>query len=183
MEEETTKDKAKIVKSIKHRERTKRMYWIMKQYLKPQDRAGITHLDVQQWLTITCVTFFLHMVDWRFHFVDLVSYKQIVIKDEMDTALFKQHLRHFSQASGTPFTTDPILSVFGEYAENDAGEAYRNGTLNLDTLGVNDITKEFLKELQRKENNPPEINTTVSHKGICTNYMIWNEETSTLPSG
>eukprot|EP00957_Ditylum_brightwellii_P133745 10197560-Ditylum_brightwellii.AAC.1 len=49
MEEETTKDKAKIVKNIKNHERTKRMYRIMKQYLKPQDRARITHLDVPEW--------------------------------------------------------------------------------------------------------------------------------------
>eukprot|EP00957_Ditylum_brightwellii_P099451 7575798-Ditylum_brightwellii.AAC.1 len=160
----------------------------MQRYLKPQDRSSITHLDIpewdkftflltmafdtcfhacpciQWWLTMTCVTFFLHMVNWRFHFVDWVSYCRIVIKEDIDSALFKQHLRHFSQATGTPFTVDPLLGSFGEYAERPLRQQFIDGTLNVDDLDVDYYTKEFLRELQRKPTNPPAINTTINPK-------------------
>jgi hypothetical protein len=185
----------------------KYMYRIMQRYLKPQDRAGITHLDIpewdkfefmlvmiigscftnvptiQWWLTVTCLTFFLHMVDWRFHFVEWVSYRRIVIKEDLDAALLKQHMRHFSQAMGTPFTVNPLLNTFGEYAEKPTGVAFREGTANIDDIEVNDITKEFLKELQRQPEDPPEIDTTITYKDIRRNYKIWDESTSTSPSG
>eukprot|EP00957_Ditylum_brightwellii_P083349 6336849-Ditylum_brightwellii.AAC.1 len=136
-----TKDKTKVITHIKDHESKKRMFRTMKKYLKTQNKAGITHLDIpewdkfdfllimafgsyfrthppiQWWLTMTYVTFFLHMVNWQFHFVDWVSYCRIVIKEEMDKALFKQHLCHFSQATGTPFTVNPMQISFGEYAE------------------------------------------------------------------
>eukprot|EP00957_Ditylum_brightwellii_P155684 11852086-Ditylum_brightwellii.AAC.1 len=100
------------------------MYSIMRRYLKPDDHLGLTQLDIpdwdkfefmlilgsaslfltapylmQWWLTMMCVTFFLHTVDWRFNFIDWISYRRVVIKEEMDAALFKQHHHHFSQAT------------------------------------------------------------------------------------
>eukprot|EP00957_Ditylum_brightwellii_P018026 1358441-Ditylum_brightwellii.AAC.1 len=78
-----------------------------------------------QWrLTITCITFFLYIVDWRFHFVDWASYRRIIIKEEMGAVLFKQHLQHFSKATRTPFTVDPLLLAFGEFAEKEAMEQF-----------------------------------------------------------
>eukprot|EP00957_Ditylum_brightwellii_P087718 6679899-Ditylum_brightwellii.AAC.1 len=77
--------------------------------------------SIQWWLAITCIGIFLNQVDWRFHFIDWVSYRQIVLKEDMDKVLFEQHVRHFNQATGTPFTVDPLLSKFGELAEKPAG--------------------------------------------------------------
>eukprot|EP00957_Ditylum_brightwellii_P165313 12586816-Ditylum_brightwellii.AAC.1 len=110
----------------------------MRKYLKPDDCSGLTQLDIPEWdkfefmltlsstslfltapslikwwLTMTCVIFFLYMVDWRFHFIDWINYRRVVIKEEMDAALFKQHLCHFSQATGTPFSINPLLSTLG----------------------------------------------------------------------
>eukprot|EP00957_Ditylum_brightwellii_P077545 5892680-Ditylum_brightwellii.AAC.1 len=79
----------------------------------------------------------------------------------MEAALFQQHVRHFSQAMGTPFTTGP---------------------LDIDTLDTDIYTKEFLKELQRNDDNPPEINCTITTQDIKSNYKNWAEVTSTSPS-
>eukprot|EP00957_Ditylum_brightwellii_P117741 8982409-Ditylum_brightwellii.AAC.1 len=84
----------------------------------------------------------------------------------MDGALFKQHLRHFSQATGTPFTVNPLWSSFGEYAELPLSQQFRDGTLDVDGLEVDNYTKEFLHELQRKSTDPPEINPILTHLDI-----------------
>eukprot|EP00957_Ditylum_brightwellii_P136349 10398591-Ditylum_brightwellii.AAC.1 len=100
----------------------------------------------------------------------------------MDAALFKQHLRHFSQATSTHFTLDPLLGCFREYAERPLGQQLRDGTLSVDDLDVDYHTKEFLRDLQRKPTNPPTINTTIKSQDIQRNYKNWAEATSTLPS-
>eukprot|EP00957_Ditylum_brightwellii_P068859 5227216-Ditylum_brightwellii.AAC.1 len=100
----------------------------------------------------------------------------------MDRALFKQHLRHFSQATGTPFTVDPLRSSFGEYAELPLGQQFRDGTLDVNDLEVDYYTKEFLRELQKKPTDPPEINPILTHLDIRCNFKNWAEATSTSPS-
>eukprot|EP00957_Ditylum_brightwellii_P070484 5354994-Ditylum_brightwellii.AAC.1 len=81
----------------------------------------------------------------------------------MDKDLFKQHLRHFSQATGTLLTVNPLRSSFGEYAKLPLGQQFRDGTLDVDDLEVDSYTKEFLCELQRKPTDPPEINTILTY--------------------
>eukprot|EP00957_Ditylum_brightwellii_P141010 10742624-Ditylum_brightwellii.AAC.1 len=101
----------------------------------------------------------------------------------MDAALFKEHLHHFSQATGTPFTINPLLSTLGEYDEPPDGEKFREGTLNIETLPVEKYTKEFLKEIQQKPHDPPTIDTTIHPADIKRNYKHWKEAKSTSPSG
>eukprot|EP00957_Ditylum_brightwellii_P194636 14826259-Ditylum_brightwellii.AAC.1 len=81
------------------------------------------------------------------------------------------------------FTIEPLISTFGEYAEKPAGEKVRNGTLEIDQLEVNNITKEFLRKLQCNKNGPQEIDTTISHQDIRCNYKHWDKATSTSPCG
>eukprot|EP00957_Ditylum_brightwellii_P093803 7143043-Ditylum_brightwellii.AAC.1 len=101
----------------------------------------------------------------------------------MDTALFKQHPLHFSQATGTLFTINPLLSTLGEYAETLDGEKFRVGTLNIETPPVDKYPKEFLKEIQQKPHNSPTIVTNIHMADIKRNYKHWKEATSMLPSG
>jgi hypothetical protein len=207
MEEDDTQDRAVIVHKIRDAESKRRMYAVMKKYFKPGNKAGITHLDVpewdkfelicimcfatpfynmphiQWWMTITCLVMFHKLIDIRATFLDWISYRRIVIKEEMESALFQQHVHHFSQAKGTPFTKAPILDIFGELAEKPKGELYRKGQLNIDELDIDQYTKEFLQDLQRQPDDPPFIDTTVTPQEFCNQYKIWKETTSTSPSG
>eukprot|EP00957_Ditylum_brightwellii_P010465 792144-Ditylum_brightwellii.AAC.1 len=61
------------------------------------------------------------MVDWQNNFMDWVSYEHIVIKDEMNAAILKQHMQHFNQAKGPPFTGEPPVSLFGELVKRPVG--------------------------------------------------------------
>eukprot|EP00957_Ditylum_brightwellii_P205215 15342879-Ditylum_brightwellii.AAC.1 len=179
----------------------------MQRYLQPQDKAGITHLDIpewdklflflviifglffnqvpslQWWLAISYDGIFLNQVDWRFHFLDWVSYRCVVIKEDMDKALFEKHVCHFSQATGTPFTVNPLLSQFRELEEKQAGVQFCTGTLDLTSSNVNDITQELLAKLQQQPSDPPEIDTSLTAHDICCNYKHWKESTSTAHSG
>eukprot|EP00957_Ditylum_brightwellii_P172909 13163989-Ditylum_brightwellii.AAC.1 len=100
----------------------------------------------------------------------------------MDTALFHQHLRHFSQATGTPFTVNPLVNTFGEYAETPGGEEFRKGILDIDNLPVDKYTKEFLHELTQTKDDPPKISTQLQAPDIRRNYKNWKEATTTSPS-
>eukprot|EP00957_Ditylum_brightwellii_P145445 11075258-Ditylum_brightwellii.AAC.1 len=138
-------DRAKITQRIEKAEGTKCMYVLLRRYLKPEERAGITHVNVPEWSmltlpmilyldqlypstppwwhTILCFTLFLHQVKWQDNFVDIVQHKYVVIKEDMDVALFDQHVKHFRQTQGTPLIVLPI-STFGKCAESETRQAY-----------------------------------------------------------
>eukprot|EP00957_Ditylum_brightwellii_P035463 2688563-Ditylum_brightwellii.AAC.1 len=59
---------------------------------------------------------------------------------------------------GTPFTTGPVQELFGNLEEKNSGVAFQHGQLDIDTLDTGVYTKKFLKELQRKDDDLPEIN-------------------------
>eukprot|EP00957_Ditylum_brightwellii_P108735 8294767-Ditylum_brightwellii.AAC.1 len=95
----------------------------------------------------------------------------------MESALFQLHVRHFSQAKGTPLTTSPILDIFGELAEKHEGELYHKGQLNIDELDIDQYTKEFLQDLQQQPDDHPFIDTTVTPQEFRKQYKIWKENT------
>eukprot|EP00957_Ditylum_brightwellii_P203387 15334399-Ditylum_brightwellii.AAC.2 len=100
----------------------------------------------------------------------------------MDAALFNQHMKHFSQAQGTSHTVLPI-STFGKYAESETGQAYQDGTLNLDNFNLDPYILTFLKELQHTPEDPPLINTNISTEDVKRNYKYWKEARCTSPTG
>eukprot|EP00957_Ditylum_brightwellii_P166689 12689417-Ditylum_brightwellii.AAC.1 len=83
----------------------------------------------------------------------------------MESALFQQHVHHFSQAKGTPFTTSPILDIFGKLAEKQKGELYCKGQLNKDEI-----------DLQRQPDDPPFIVTNVTPQEFGNQYKIWKKK-------
>eukprot|EP00957_Ditylum_brightwellii_P002161 166121-Ditylum_brightwellii.AAC.1 len=116
MSTEDDMDKAKITKCMKDAESKRRMYILLKWYLKPSDnRAGLSQVDVPEWdyaefVLIVGITHQFHwhyplqwwfgimmfpivdkLVAWRNHCLLLVSHRQTVVKEEMEKVLFHQH--------------------------------------------------------------------------------------------
>eukprot|EP00957_Ditylum_brightwellii_P018398 1384562-Ditylum_brightwellii.AAC.1 len=60
-------------------------------------------------------------------FLDIIQYCRVVIRDKMKAALFRQHVRHFSQAMGTPFTSELVHDLLRDLAEKDSGVAFQQG--------------------------------------------------------
>jgi hypothetical protein len=115
----------KILKSMKHTEAYNIMYARMRRCLKPEEKGKITQIEVPEWdkfefmmilglgTTLRKVTpqlqwlFILYFyiigqtfTDWKNYTIDLVSYKRIVLKDELDNELCLHHIKHFR---GNPF--------------------------------------------------------------------------------
>lgn len=189
---EDNQDRAKIIKSIKESESIKRMYKKFARHLKPVEREGLNYIDILDWDKVTmaiiiCLVLFFkgHPLLWEFAICMMailqkatarqnitqpaVDYKRVALKEDMEKALFKHHIQYFIQANATPFTQNP-LEYFGLYAETEMRETFSNGTLTINALNVDRYTKQFLKELQRKEDDPPEISTEFTPKDIKANY-------------
>eukprot|EP00957_Ditylum_brightwellii_P106329 8112065-Ditylum_brightwellii.AAC.1 len=113
---------------------------------------------------------------------DMVRYRRVVVKEEMDNALFNQHVKHFSQTETekTPFMTN-LLKQLGSYAETTLGKIFRMPEKETPDLDLDTYTKEFVAKLKRKESDPPEIDTTITTTNFKHNYKIWKEQTSTSP--
>ena len=102
--------------------------------------------------------------------MDWISYRIILIKEEMDLALFQQHVCHFSQATGTPCIVNPLVNAIDKYAEVQGWEQYRNGTLDIEILQVDNYFKEFLKDMQCTSDDPPEYDATFKGNDIKRYY-------------
>lgn len=63
------------------------------------------------------------------------------------------------------------------------GAKFRKGELNIEELKIDEMTKEFLKELQMTPNNPLTISTAITERNVKKNYKNWKERTSTSPQG
>eukprot|EP00957_Ditylum_brightwellii_P029860 2259092-Ditylum_brightwellii.AAC.1 len=79
---------------------------------------------------------------------DMVSYRRVVVKEEMDNTLFKQHVKHFSQTETekTPFTTNPLKQL-GSYAETTLGKIFRTPEKETPDLDLDTYTKDFAAEI------------------------------------
>eukprot|EP00957_Ditylum_brightwellii_P067440 5119007-Ditylum_brightwellii.AAC.1 len=138
--------------------------------------------QMQWWFTILFFTLMYHFVGWKVYLLPLVNFCHVALKEEMNNALFCQHVQHFSLTEGTLFTKPPLFS-FGQYAEQPNGKSFCDGSLNLDTLDVDSYMLVFLKEIQRTPADPPEIDPTFTLKHVKDKYKNWAKKTSTSPEG
>ena len=69
--------------------------------------------------------------------------------------LFKRNQTHFSQAATdqTPFTVDPLYSLFGYTTDTDFGDKFRNGDIDLDLLDLDEDVFSLLEELLPKQDD------------------------------
>eukprot|EP00978_Attheya_sp_CCMP212_P013060 scaffold32610_cov79-Attheya_sp.AAC.2 len=130
--------KEKILRSIRRSEAQRRMYKILNQYLKPEDRAGISQIDIPVVSPDGSNTL-----------------KRITIQEEMNEALLPHFRNHFRQAEPTPFNQEPLKSLIGYTAETDFCNKFREGTADIDRLDVDDDVKIFLHTLAPSQDNPP----------------------------
>ena len=100
----------------------------------------------------------------------MVSYRRVVVKEEMDNTLFKQHVKHFSQTETekTSFMTN-LLKQLGSYAETTLGKFFCTPEKETPDLDLDTYTKEFITELKRKETDPPKIDTTITTTNVNNN--------------
>lgn len=144
----------KRVKAIMYAEETSRMYATLRHYLHPHDKKALTYVDVHNKQTV----------------------ERVVIKEEVETILLKEHENHFKQANHTPCCKTDV--------EEDILKTIRreDHTFQMQHR-VDNTTNLLLKQLERKETDPVQISYNISVKNIIKGFKLWKETTSTSPSG
>eukprot|EP00957_Ditylum_brightwellii_P014760 1113196-Ditylum_brightwellii.AAC.1 len=84
----------------------------------------------------------------------------------MNRLLLEYHKRHFSQAKVTPLMSEPLKDTIGYTSEGPLAQALKKGTSDIDSLDTDEYTKDFLKELQHKESDPPTVSEEFDWKDI-----------------
>jgi hypothetical protein len=102
--------------------------------------------------------------------------QRIQIKQELDPVLLTRNINHFRQAHGTPFTTQPILEIFGNDGCTDAAMAAINGDI------PTNISKHSNMLIQHMQQIRAPIPLNRSFDDMCRGFSKWRESTTTSPS-
>jgi hypothetical protein len=152
----------KIVKSIIRTERLRGSNKKIDNLLGKNQRNGLTFLLVEK-------------TDGTF--------ESIFHRDEINKLLIERFTIHFSQADGTPFTKEPLLSMFGTTGTNDKSKELLEGKVEVDNIPeIASATRVLLKKLlyATEPNSVPWEMTAEDCRGAT---KAWRESTSTSPSG
>jgi hypothetical protein len=108
--------------------------------------------------------------------------KTICDPAEMFQRILERQPRHFGQATGTPFTIDPIKTILGFAGTSKASDAILRGETPECPGNFFPETELLWKKLAQHEQIPP-ISATATAKEIVQSLRKWREGTSTSPSG
>lgn len=93
----------------------------------------------------------------------------------METALTERNLRHFSQADGTPFASQPLTNI------SDAARQLVEGTNPVDASTVSEAPYAIIQNVPLGP--VPLIDSHIFIEELMQSYSRWRERTSTSPSG
>ena len=106
---------------------------------------------------------------------EATGWKGVYDPQEVTDTLFRRNEKHFSQAEGTPFTVDPLLSLFGRHGDTAAAKRLNRGQqVQAETTEAAQAILDFLKE----ERLPP-VDTHITPEQLRQVYKKWDEGTST----
>ena len=167
---------AKIIRGILLCEKRSRIHAKVKKVTKPEQRGKpIDHLLVR---------------DPECQETDQKKQKFIEVRDpvEMMRLLLERNCEHFSQATGTPFTIPPLLTIVGEDGTTAEADEILDGTfdlgsIDLPTQAAHDLLKrlgeQFLPEGCELKDEDFKLETTT----VFGWFKNWKLRTSTSPSG
>ena len=94
------------LRRIDKAEATKVCYKLLRKYPKPSTRGGITRIEIIN---------------------DDGTIRTVTEPNEVFNLILKRNHAHFSQATGTPFTTPPLSEWLGKCGETGIGQDILNG--------------------------------------------------------
>jgi exonuclease III len=101
---------------------------------------------------------------------------------KIEQLITERNKQHFAQSKNTPFATSPLAQLCGWHGDTAFTRALLDGTADLTTLNLSEATTTFLKAL-KSTGQEPEISETITVQDIATGFQLWNEKTTTSPSG
>ena len=162
--------KVKVLKTLRNSESKKRMFAKLKALRSPNERIGVTRLEIPLHLDSDPKT----CTEWQT--IDLPS--------DILFHLQERNKRHFSKAYGTPFTIPPLSVDLGFTGVGDHANAVLQGTYDLSQFEDNEALRLLLDHLKyTAEIDRMSIRPTISEEELVSKLKIWRESTSTSPSG
>jgi hypothetical protein len=119
-----------------------RMYRALQRYIKPQLQS-LTYVEVP-------------VIPYE-NLNNATQWTKIFDKEELERVLHERNRKHFSQAAtdNTPFTVDPLYSLFEFTTDTDFGKQFREGNIDLRTMSLDEDVLAVLEELLPKEQDDP----------------------------
>ena len=71
--------------------------------------------------------------------------------EEVERFILERNQRHFSQAQGTPFTTEPLLELFGHNGTTAEANQLLNGEIDTSSIETTDAVKLILEALSTSQ--------------------------------
>jgi len=108
------------------------------------------------------------------------KWKLLMTQEEILSALLDRNIKHFGTAHGTPFTTDPLSSIFDYSASGEFLDQIQLQQEQLKELHVS--TASYLCQMRESARNPL-IQQFFAVQDIRNKFRKWRESTSTSLSG
>jgi hypothetical protein len=142
--------------------------------LKPVNNAALTKVEI--------VTKQSHIHPSTGKVVTFDKVKIIDTRDALEAAIIDRNKRHFAQAGGTPYTSEPFSRIgsdnrYNRYHDADGTEIHVPEESFLETKTVMELLRE------RHDANTHRWSDNVSFEEFISGLLHWNEATSTSPSG
>ena len=147
-------EKQSIVRKIQRAEATKRCYNKLRYILNPP-KPG--------------VTFIQHTKNGRT--------KTVYNRLQLEDMILHRNQRHFNQCAGTPFTTGQLRQLNWS-ADSPLADAILQGTDP--TTHANPYVHTVLQNCNQQTKTLP---ISLSNDDLCNLFKVWNESTTTSPSG
>jgi len=102
---------------------------------------------------------------------------------ELENNLLQQHCMHFAQAEVTVFTQEPLCSLINNTCTTEFTQQVLAGTAAIDTLPVDEYTKDLLHHLKSKKPSTEVPKHPLETQEIIHRFKIWPEWMTTSLSG
>jgi hypothetical protein len=108
---------------------------------------------------------------------DSTTYNYIQDKTQLNNIILQPNIAHFNQACNTPFAQQTMINILGENGYSDTSINILAGIVPHD---IPKHPKLLLSQLTQARQTVP---LDMLFHDMCTGFLKWRENTTTLPSG
>ena len=173
---------AKILKAIKKVEHRNDAFHMFQNIKQAQNKSGVTDISIpSSWPPPLDPDHpDIILPDPKLADKNQETFRSINVPTEITQYLLMRNKRHFGQSKGTPFTVPPLSIDLNWQASTDQAEYILQG--NYDNQDLDSITSLILQHC-RSITTLDSIPAPLTMDEFVAKLRVWNERTSTSPSG
>ncbi len=122
--------KKKLIIGLKRAEELRSCYALVRSVTKPRQHGGLSHVKIPN--------------------PDNTQWESIYEPKALEEQILKQHRKHFSQAAGTVFTSDPLRTLINDECTSEFAQQVLAGNADIESLPIDEYTKDLLHHLKTK---------------------------------